>query len=289
MEQTDSRAAALRWMVPVKLRSSRNLWLPVVLWAALATMFLVGPLVSRARAQASLAAEDIAQDVKVKIDGVEETFTVVRDALQRNQWYYMPNSPRLYAALVPGPPRARVLPDPLPVPRPRRPRQATRGRHPPVRRHTGNNAGGAGPAQEGGRRQVHRHQARGGPPLRYAAEVGQGQPALAPEGDSVIFAAAGLWHRAGYRQPLEDDLPAGADQQRDRHLREANAGQHGRAGPHRVRLPGPDAQGGHQGHRSTGTRRTPTTAGTRSSGPGPRGSVWCRPARVRTSRRFARS
>ncbi len=57
---------------------------------------LIGPLSGRASAQASLAAEDIAQDVKVEIEGVPELFTVVRDALQRNQWYYIPNSPRLY-------------------------------------------------------------------------------------------------------------------------------------------------------------------------------------------------
>ena len=47
-------------------------------------------------AQASLAAEDIAEDVAVDVRGVKETFTVIRDALERNQWYYIPNAPRLF-------------------------------------------------------------------------------------------------------------------------------------------------------------------------------------------------
>ncbi len=46
-------------------------------------------------AQASLAAEDIIDEVPVKIGNITEKFTVLRDAIQRDQWYYVPDQPRL--------------------------------------------------------------------------------------------------------------------------------------------------------------------------------------------------
>jgi len=68
----------------------------------LSTVAWLGTVSTDAFAQASLAAEDIAEDVKATLDGVPETFTVVRDALQRNQWYYIPNAPRLYERAFQG-------------------------------------------------------------------------------------------------------------------------------------------------------------------------------------------
>lgn len=47
--------------------------------------------------QASLAAEDMIDEVVVKnASGLEVTYTLVRDAIQREQWYYMPAQARLY-------------------------------------------------------------------------------------------------------------------------------------------------------------------------------------------------
>lgn len=46
-------------------------------------------------AQASLAAEDIIDEVPVKIGSAVEKFTVIRDAIQTNQWYYVPDQPRV--------------------------------------------------------------------------------------------------------------------------------------------------------------------------------------------------
>jgi hypothetical protein len=61
-------------------------WL-VMLFAVLAAS--PEPLVF---AQASLISEDIIDDIRVG----NETFTVVRDAVRREQWYYVPDRPRLY-------------------------------------------------------------------------------------------------------------------------------------------------------------------------------------------------
>jgi len=46
-------------------------------------------------AQASLASEDIIDEIVVKIGDVDYRFTVIRDALQKDQWYYAPDQPRL--------------------------------------------------------------------------------------------------------------------------------------------------------------------------------------------------
>jgi hypothetical protein len=56
--------------------------------------------VQRADAQASLAAENIIDQVSVKSPGengidVTNKFTVIRDALNAEQWYYVPNEPRV--------------------------------------------------------------------------------------------------------------------------------------------------------------------------------------------------
>lgn len=48
-----------------------------------------------ARAQASLAAEDIIDEVPVKVGNLLEKFTVIRDAVQKDQWYYVPDQPRI--------------------------------------------------------------------------------------------------------------------------------------------------------------------------------------------------
>ncbi len=53
-------------------------------------------------AQASLAAEDKIDEVPVTIKGVVESFTVVRDALIEEQWYYMPDRPRVFERTVDG-------------------------------------------------------------------------------------------------------------------------------------------------------------------------------------------
>lgn len=48
-------------------------------------------------AQASLASEDIIDDVSVKSSSGEQlTYTLVRDAIQKDQWYYFPTQARLY-------------------------------------------------------------------------------------------------------------------------------------------------------------------------------------------------
>jgi len=45
--------------------------------------------------QASLAAENIIDDVVVKVGSGSEVFTLFRDARNADQWYYVPNRPRL--------------------------------------------------------------------------------------------------------------------------------------------------------------------------------------------------
>lgn len=65
---------------------------------ALAIGLLLWP--APARAQASLAAEDIIDEVPVKIGNVVEKFTVIRDAVQPDQWYYVPDQPRIAERLM---------------------------------------------------------------------------------------------------------------------------------------------------------------------------------------------
>ncbi|MEM9555841.1 MAG: hypothetical protein AAGC60_16420 [Acidobacteriota bacterium] len=45
--------------------------------------------------QASLAAEDRIDEIPVTVGGVETSYTVLRDARVRDQWYYVPTAPRL--------------------------------------------------------------------------------------------------------------------------------------------------------------------------------------------------
>jgi hypothetical protein len=47
-------------------------------------------------AQASLASEDIIEDVAVNVRGEAQKYTLVRDARQKDQWYYLPANIRLY-------------------------------------------------------------------------------------------------------------------------------------------------------------------------------------------------
>ncbi len=60
---------------------------------ALAGIALLCPRL--AFAQASLASEDMIDEVIVRIADVDYRFTVIRDALQKDQWYYAPDQPRL--------------------------------------------------------------------------------------------------------------------------------------------------------------------------------------------------
>ncbi len=80
-------------------RGARSM-LRVVVGAALASAAFIVP--QPAWAQASLAAEDIIDEVPVTIGNVTERFTVLRDAIQRDQWYYVPDQPRLSERLVNG-------------------------------------------------------------------------------------------------------------------------------------------------------------------------------------------
>src|SRR5262249_20809046 len=76
-------------------RRSKRLMISVVTMLA-----LVGFFPSPALAQASLAAEDLIDEVEVAVDGTKETYTVIRDAVRRDQWYYMPKTVRLYERTV---------------------------------------------------------------------------------------------------------------------------------------------------------------------------------------------
>lgn len=51
---------------------------------------------SSARAQPSLAVGDQIDDIAISVRGTPEVFTVIRDANDRGQWYYVPNTPRLF-------------------------------------------------------------------------------------------------------------------------------------------------------------------------------------------------
>jgi hypothetical protein len=69
-------------------------------WFLVAACVLLCPAL--ARAQASLAAEDIIDEVPVNIGNVLEKFTVIRDAVERNQWYYVPDQPRIAERVMSG-------------------------------------------------------------------------------------------------------------------------------------------------------------------------------------------
>lgn len=54
-------------------------------------------------AQASLASEDIIDDIAVKTaSGEQISYTLVRDAIQKEQWYYIPTQARLYEIKTAG-------------------------------------------------------------------------------------------------------------------------------------------------------------------------------------------
>jgi hypothetical protein len=78
---------------PVPTRRAPRSRCAGALLMALAATLLAAP--RPAPAQASLAAEDIIDEIPVKLGTVTDRFTVVRDALQTDQWYYAPTQPRL--------------------------------------------------------------------------------------------------------------------------------------------------------------------------------------------------
>lgn len=57
-------------------------------------LFFFANSISNLFAQASLSSSDI-ENVKVSFQGIEQTITVIRDARNFNQWYYIPNEVRL--------------------------------------------------------------------------------------------------------------------------------------------------------------------------------------------------
>lgn len=67
---------------------------------ALLAMAATLSLPAAGMAQASLAAEDIIDEVPVKIGAAVEKFTVIRDAIQTDQWYYVPDQPRVVERLM---------------------------------------------------------------------------------------------------------------------------------------------------------------------------------------------
>jgi hypothetical protein len=50
----------------------------------------------------SLLADDTIDDIKISDNGIDQTVTVVRDAYNPNQWYYIPTRPRLVQAVNNG-------------------------------------------------------------------------------------------------------------------------------------------------------------------------------------------
>lgn len=70
--------------------------------ALVASLVLLLLINLSAFSQASLASEDIIDEVPINNQGIEEKFTLVRDARARNQWYYVPNMPRVFEKVVNG-------------------------------------------------------------------------------------------------------------------------------------------------------------------------------------------
>ena len=52
--------------------------------------------------QASLAAENVVDDIKITINGQTDTYTLIRDGRVEDQWYYVPNQPRIVERAVQG-------------------------------------------------------------------------------------------------------------------------------------------------------------------------------------------
>lgn len=67
------------------------------------TAFMALAINGQALSQASLMMEDRINEAKVKLaDGDTTTFTIIRDAFERDQFYYMPTQPRLVDRQVDG-------------------------------------------------------------------------------------------------------------------------------------------------------------------------------------------
>jgi hypothetical protein len=75
-------------------RHQRHLLLRFAGHAAFVVFVLAGPRSALAQ-DVSLLADDTIDDIKVTSGGSERTVTVVRDAYNPNQWYYIPTRPRL--------------------------------------------------------------------------------------------------------------------------------------------------------------------------------------------------
>jgi hypothetical protein len=70
----------------------------------LAALVLTALSAGGANGQASLLSEDMIDDIVVTPAGSDRKYgvTVVRDAFQRDQWYYVPNAPRLVERIING-------------------------------------------------------------------------------------------------------------------------------------------------------------------------------------------
>lgn len=71
-----------------------------IMLSSAATLLLSMAFPSPTLAQASLASEDIVDDLQVEVAGTKETYTVIRDAVRREQFYVMPKTVRLYERTV---------------------------------------------------------------------------------------------------------------------------------------------------------------------------------------------
>src|SRR5688500_12456949 len=77
----------------------------IVRFSLILVFLLSGVVINTVHGQASLLTEDIIDDIPVKPGGDEKkaySVTVVRDAYQRDQWYYVPNAPRLVERVIDG-------------------------------------------------------------------------------------------------------------------------------------------------------------------------------------------
>lgn len=96
------RALLLRAREVIMKASYRHVPFPRWLCVVVVLCLAITAGVNGAWGQASLASEDRIDEIPVTVDGVEEAFTVIRDANIENQWYYMPDRPRLFERTLDG-------------------------------------------------------------------------------------------------------------------------------------------------------------------------------------------